>query len=102
MSLIALLEETDFLTLASFSSTKNRALKNVKVYYRLEFTKKGIKGVRAALHLLDPTILDYPEMEHTTVGGTDLHAGGVRIKAEAESSVQIVPALYRQWDVHHP
>ena len=37
-------------------------------------TKKGIKGVSAALHLLDSTVLDYSKMEHTTVSGTDLHA----------------------------
>ena len=65
MSLIALLEETDFLTLASFSSTKNRALKNVKVYYRLEFTKKSIKGNSAKIgnadssHLIQMLILNF-------------------------------------------
>ena len=37
-------------------------------------TKKGIKGVSAALHLLDSTVLDHSKMEHTTVSGTDLHA----------------------------
>ena len=35
--------------------------------------KKGVKGVGAALDLLDPAILDHAEVEHTTIGRADLH-----------------------------